>query len=562
MVAENPNQSMLTLEQMNSLASNFELIGELFNGNTENDAETGGRVTPGHGNMNFIASPVGVPDIDPLEWNKGKSFGDAAMIGLYTSGSDFLMQDKPVALRDRERAEIPGSERWAGRLEVALASGRKIYTDHFVFTTGFGKSLYPFKDVETLALIAEEEKRVDFLRPHEVPDVTSFETMMRYAQLSHTPLEPYRHLANGRTPHTAMIGDGDGSRVALQLLMRQAPQGAYTGRTPAQTESAQRGQVGPIHWFVGPGGPVTAPEFRSRTWDRYIPLATKIENGHITNVPAFLATIHRITGGEDAGRLALGYELASGEEKTLVEDKVVISTGFRTTTSEVVASLVPGLDTKIPLEKNPEATEIIFGKIAEFAEPKPIARKVKGSPVYMAGPAAGQDLVNPETDLDGVSKNPISIFALGHRSVALGEQLAVPVGVPVRKFTWKNSERTALQAKAGSASASITAPATLPVVDPWAAFQLRVAFAAALAPFAFPAKVALDLTLRRGKIEVHARGLDANAAQTIAAAIEAQPRLAALAGVLLRPGQSRRIAVRAEVGSDGAIKVPSLTVRI
>lgn len=564
MAAQHPNQSIVTVEQMNTLAANFGLSGELFDGNTENDAERAGAITPGHGNMNFLASPVGVPDIDPRKWNKGKSFADAATIGLYTSGSDFLMEDKPATVRDRQRAHIPGSEAWPGQLEVTLASGRKVYTDQLVFTTGLGEPLYPFTDPGTLALISAEEKRIDFATPDTLPDVVSFDTAMRYAQLSGTPLEPYRHRADGTPPVTAIIGNGDGSRVFLQLMMRQAPQGAYTGRTPEQTESAQRGQVGPMSWFVGPSGPANATEFRQQTWDRYLPLAASLEDGHIAPVQAYLQKIERLTSGPDSGRLQLTYATPAGD-KSQVVDRVVLSTGFRSKTGEVVAGAVAGLDTKVPLEKNAEATEKIYSAVAGFDTPKPIGREVKGSPIYLAGPAAGTDLVVAATDLNGVSQNPISIFALGHRSAALGEQtLAVKAGTPVRKFVWQTPDTLRLRAGFGEGAAIVPHPETLPVVDPWSAFRLRQGLAAVLAQFRFPTAVKLEISLQPGThaLVVRAPGLNAAAATALGNAIAVQPGLVPLAAVLLRPGRGRHIAVTADVDAAGAVKIPSVLTQM
>lgn len=499
MSLRNPNQSILTVDAGKLVSANFANSGDVFRINSTNRAEDGRLAVPGQGNINPIKSPVGVPDISGHRWTQGQAIAQASAIGLYASGSDFLMEEQVVSVSKRGPKDD-----WPGKYEVEFSTGRKVYCDQVFTASGVGEPTLPFKDRSTRNLVKGYMDQVDFARPDYVPPFVSFENATRLLELSDVPLDPYRAVtARGEKPTTAVIGFGDSGRVFLEYLNRLGPDSGYDGK-PGKSEKAQRGEVGPLIWFTGKGGPSDCDEYLKGFGDqkgartRYQQISGAIKSGKIKLIPG------RVVAAEPAenDQFKLIYETATGRGSVLV-DRSVLCTGYESKVGDVYRNVLPDaacnerFDNRNKFEQS-KYVEFVTGQIRpDIQGEKPLGKRIKGEDIYLVGPAAGTDVVSP-AETAGIIENTASIFALGPRSAALGRLTAQGVGEPVKKFAWTEPPKPLLEQKPGSGSTSFELDISdVPPrpVDAWATFSNKLLWSNVLGDYEFKGLDEVSITI-------------------------------------------------------------------
>ena len=163
----NGKQSILSVEATASLSANFGTLGDTFRINSSNRQEDGTTAKPGRGNINPIESPVGVPDVSGNKWPSARALSDVSTIGLYASGTDFLLQERVVSIEDKNKEGEPAKS-WPGRYRVKMQSidpqtkktkTREVYSDQVIVSTGLGTPSIPFTDEGTRKLVQDESRK-------------------------------------------------------------------------------------------------------------------------------------------------------------------------------------------------------------------------------------------------------------------------------------------------------------------------------------------------------------------------------------------------------------------
>jgi hypothetical protein len=172
-------------------------------------------------------------------------------------------------------------------------------------------------------------------------------------------------------PVIAVVGGRDSGRTFLEYLYGQAPASAYTGR--GKLDTAQRGEIGDVEWYVGQNGPADCNTFLQTTRSRYLRLAGKIRDAGDGSTPRARLNKVRVVR---VTRLPTGrYLIVDSANQSKVVDKVIFATGF-------VGS--PAEDGQL---------ENINGTVDELSGQRVLAKRVRGRDIFRFGPAAGDDVV-------------------------------------------------------------------------------------------------------------------------------------------------------------------------
>jgi hypothetical protein len=200
-------------------------------------------------------------------------------------------------------------------------------------------------------------------------------------------------------PTIAVIGGRDSGRTFLEYLYGQAPTAAYSGN--GKIDTAQRGDVGDVEWYVGERGPADCASFLDATRSRYLRLAGKVREADGA-APRAALNQSRVTGIRKTsnGR----YELTDSQGGSKIVDKVIFAAGFE----------MPGA---IPGE-----VEEVTGRVEGLDGERVIAKKVVGKDIYRIGPAAGPDVVGADERFS-TDENAGSLYAFAPRDRALAKDV-------------------------------------------------------------------------------------------------------------------------------------------
>ena len=193
-------------------------------------------------------------------------------------------------------------------------------------------------------------------------------------------------------PVIAVVGGRDSGRTFLEYLYGQAPASAYTGR--GKVDTAQRGEIGDVEWYVGQNGPADCNTFLMTARSRYLRLAGKIRDAGDGSTPRAklnkvrVARIQRLPTGR--------YQIVDSANQTVVVDKVVFATGFEGSTAED-GTLDP-----------------VNGAVPGLTGERVVARRVRGRDIFRFGPAAGDDVVAAD-ERYATDENGGSVYAFAPR---------------------------------------------------------------------------------------------------------------------------------------------------
>jgi hypothetical protein len=240
-------------------------------------------------------------------------------------------------------------------------------------------------------------------------------------------------------PVIAVIGGRDSGRTFLEYLYGQAPAAAYTGG--GKVDTAQRGEIGDVEWYVGENGPADCDTFLKSTRSRYLRLAGKIRDaGDGTRARAQLNKV-RIT---KVSKLPTGrYLITDSANQTKIVDRVIFATGFDNQLAED-GQLDP-----------------INGTVEGLSGDRVVAKRVRGRDIFRFGPAAGDDLVAAD-ERYSTDENSGSIYALGPRDRAFARTVLARTVRAIAAIDTPALERPVrLTLAEGQTEAIIEAPETV-----------------------------------------------------------------------------------------------------
>jgi hypothetical protein len=238
-------------------------------------------------------------------------------------------------------------------------------------------------------------------------------------------------------PVIAVIGGRDSGRTFLEYLYGQAPASAYNGG--GKIDSAQRGEVGDVEWYVGERGPADCGDFLDSTRSRYLRLAGKVRDAGDGSTPRAALRRARIV---KVTRLQSGrYSIldSRGDKRTV--DKVIFATGFTNDVEE---------DGRV---------ENLKGEVEGLEGERVIARKVRGRDLFRFGPAAGSDVVDAD-ERYSTDENAGSLYAFGPRDRTFARTVLARTVRTVARLNTPALERQArvVLPKGTSGEASILPP--------------------------------------------------------------------------------------------------------
>ncbi len=295
----NPALKALIIDERSQVGGVFSIADAFFRLNSTTRANTGARAAPGDGDLNFVHSILGLPDMSANKWTEAGMLEDVSATGVLLSSAEPLLGTEVTGLSlQKYYVEIPV------RFLESRASAR-IRAQKVVFATGLGKS----------GVNLTTDLRVLRLKRDGSPIVEAFEPFVESRATSRNKT-PFRDLV-GKT--IGVIGLGDSARVLNEFLLRLAPENAYGA------DKAQIGEVEKIYWFLGYATGdkedptfATCKEYLDKSRARYAWLSAGINSGKIIPV------IGRVTGAE-----IVGQENSAGQEQ--------ISLNFQTAKSGAAA---------------------------------------------------------------------------------------------------------------------------------------------------------------------------------------------------------------------------------
>jgi hypothetical protein len=193
-------------------------------------------------------------------------------------------------------------------------------------------------------------------------------------------------------PVIAVVGGRDSGRTFLEYLYGQAPASAYSGR--GKVDTAQRGEIGDVEWFVGQNGPADCDTFLKTTRSRYLRLAGKIRDAGDGSTPRARLNKVRVVR---VLRLPTGrYQIIDSAGGMKVVDKVIFATGFES---------FPNEDGQI---------ETLTGTVPGLTGERVLAKRVRGRDIFRFGPASGDDVVAAD-ERYATDENGGSVYAFAPR---------------------------------------------------------------------------------------------------------------------------------------------------
>lgn len=583
-----PGRRVLTVEATATISPTFAAAGESFAINSPN-RQHAPDLPRGQDNRNPIRGPVQLTDMTGSMWPTADAISDATAIALHTSRSDVLLRNQVERV---ERAPAGAAARYLVTLRnTTTGARRQIMASNLVVATGLGRQRVAIGDASTNRLVEGEVARAtELLAPGRgdtdgpmpielergaMPRIMTVAQALELGNRMRAGRDPYRAPADRSEPApvTAVVGFGDSAKTVVEYLVGQAPSGAYDG--PGRGDVAQRGNVGPIVWAVGNEGPTDGPSYRGAVWPRYGRVGLAIESGATQLVRGRVVGVRNVTEG-GRQRLALTYDLGGGQQTEGVVDRVILATGFESTSADVLSPLVSlPAGEQAPIERSSVARPVTVGD-------RTVATRVDGESVFFVGPASGE--IVPTAEVGGVRQFLASINANLPRTTAFASHVlpgepraAIDAGRGIDASAAVDSRRRAVLSAPRSPGATSHVlqrgafeRARLPLgySESFNA-AVRYEMAEVLDDFRFPALDTVSVSVTRSGrdgVSVSVDGVSQQGARRLAGAIQRNPRLLALLERNLRLGYATTFRARvrpSDTGREtlrGAIRPSSVSV--
>lgn len=237
-------------------------------------------------------------------------------------------------------------------------------------------------------------------------------------------------------PVIAVVGGRDSGRTFLEYLYGQAPASAYTGH--GKLDTAQRGEIGDVEWYVGQNGPADCATFLQTARSRYLRLAGKIRDAGDGSTPRARLSKARVTR---VAKLPTGrYQITDSSGQFKIVDRVVFATGFEGSSAE---------DGQL---------DDITGTVDGLSGERVVARRVRGRDIFRFGPAAGNDVVGAD-ERYATDENAGSVYAFAPRDRQFARTVLARTVRAVAALDTPSLEKRARLALAEGQSTALIEPA-------------------------------------------------------------------------------------------------------
>lgn len=358
----------------------------------------------------FPGSPLQMKDFTTQTFPNSVHMGLMGSVAQRASQVPVLLNNTVLAIQDLKSAGEPGP----GRYLITTSQGLSIYADKVVLSTGLGAPSTKVLDPSFQSLLSKytNEHRED---PRKILPVMMVDSFLRTIALNEVG-PAVRALKEIKNKSIAVIGAGDGARIAVEAIMKDMHPSVR------------------VLWL---GQKAETPEqYKATTWERYYDIASemgkRIQGGFIGHV--------------SAGRLLENgkVELTYGEGKQVNADYVINATGYDNVIPQLVSQLSKPAESQVlvyePIqEKIPELTSrtTVIGKRLEVED-------LPGQEIYIIGPAGGP-FATPKELLMTATENPVSIEVLGPRTRTMADYLLEKVPAQGKQRRILNSDKPSLQ---------------------------------------------------------------------------------------------------------------------
>jgi hypothetical protein len=414
----NPSLKGLVIESSDNIATNFAV--DFFRINSTSRPDIAGLPAgPGVGNLNrLLGGPVQVPDISAAKYPSGRAIADATLLNFAAQGNDILFKHKVVRVSRRQLQQGPEA-----LYEVTLLreDGKlvKVFTNHIFNTTGLGEENFDFLSAEAKVLFKESSDSIPagFLYDNierDLPSVLSFNQLRQIATSNATPFRPFA----GK--EVMVIGDGDSGRVAIEWLIREAPEDFYG------EDVTQAGIVKKIVWAGVKQE--NCVDYITQNRVRYSAIAANFKNQTLDPVNGKVNTFRKLPNG----RIQVTINLRNGGTVEKEVDRVIFATGYKSNSNNVYADFIEESGTNIGNSPAIEGSDLlkpvsgnIGNEILPIAKQLTLPNKTVPENIWWAGPVVSE--IVPSNATAGVPQNKVSIFNNGPRVSELGRQYSATV---------------------------------------------------------------------------------------------------------------------------------------
>lgn len=407
---ENPGARVLVLEATEYVAPTFRHGGHTYSlldwlNADEMRTLADGELPEVHGKL--IVGPIQPTQIDRSLRITGSAVWQAAAISLHASKADVVFGVRAASVIQSARG-----------VQVALQDGRSIFGDRVVLATGYGSRAIPRSlDDASKTFVNEQLASFDEMNPGNPPRIMTVDQARRLVDLSDDPLALYSSGpggTGGSAPVTAVIGGNGGGRTFVKYITGVGPGEAYAGVPLLGRE------LGPVEWITGDTGASTLEELAARRPGRHTELHELIANGdirlnrgHVTSI----RPLHLATGT----RIEISMEDATGHVTTRVVDRVVLANQLKSPVTSMLEPMLADGHELLPVVASKAEQEAL----GIFGDSVALGQRLTGSEIYVAGPAAGEQLIKPE-EMPTIERNPGALVLWIPRTEVLARSRLTP----------------------------------------------------------------------------------------------------------------------------------------
>lgn len=483
-----PELRCVLLEATDAVSANFGRSGAGFALNNTLDRPDGGPDYQAGGKYNtpYVHGPVQVTDLTGERWPSAEVLADTITANLAASGADVLFDAKVSGVHETHDAALP-------RYALRFATGRTVYANHVVISTGLGTPVNPLSpEAPGHATIAAALEAIERQDPGVLADPTilTVEQAFRLANPD-DPMHMWRRPQDSTTDSTTdstedgtlVVGLGNSGVTFLEFLAHVGPASA------TRAERVQFGEMAKITCLTGLTGPANADAYEAKARHRYKRVASAMD-GLINLEAKRLLDVSLRPDGKPGCRCALQDQAGAITYQNV--RRLVLATGYERRWQDIVRDFIPaGCD--IEADEN----SLVFDYPANASTRVPVAKQLPGQAITVVGPAAGRNMVSAYA-VTRVTQpgQEEALSQTTHLTVKAADLLAaglVPLPQPCAAVA------PVLEGTRSGQTATVALPPSGPdrglLVEHRVAFELRALLALALAPCRVTGISHVDITL-------------------------------------------------------------------
>lgn len=352
----------------------------------------------------LIVGPIQPTEIDGTLEMTGSAVWQATAISLHDSHADAVFGVRVDSIAEG-----------VGGTQVMLQDGRSVFGDRVVIATGYGTRAEPASlDEASRRYLREQLASFDESNPSHVPLVMTVDQARRLADLSGDVLGPYTSEPPAIAPVTGVVGGNGGGRTFVKFITGIGPIEAYAG-----TPLLQR-QFGQVEWITGWSGAGSVEELRTRRPGLDVELNARVAGGQVGLHPGHITHIEPVT---TLGRTRVRVTVRSpdGEPTTILLDHLVLANNLVSPVDSMLSPLLEEGHALVPVTASAEEQ----AALGIYGDSVALGQRVAGTEVYVAGPAAGVDLIKPE-ELPSIVRNPGALVSWIPRTEVLAHFRLAP----------------------------------------------------------------------------------------------------------------------------------------